>query len=221
MSVTSVSALPLAPEPEAFKTFGKKELDKQDFMKLFITQLQYQDPMEPMDTYQMSSQLAQFSSMEATLRMSENMEELLAYQTSQNNLQLLTLLDNKVQTAGNTIAVNEGTNSSTEFVLEDTAVSCLVEIYDQGGTMVRQIDMGPVPAGLYELAWDGKNMGGDQVEDGVYSYRVKASDSVGKEIGTDYRTTGTVTGIGFDNGQAILNVDKYITVTVGEVLKVM
>ena len=153
--------------------------------------------------------------------MSGNMEELLAYQTSQNNLQLLSLLDNKVQTSGNTIAVNEGSNSNTEFVLEDSAVSCLVEIYDQGGSMVRQIDMGAVSAGLYDLTWDGNNMAGDQVGDGVYNYQVKAYDSVGTEVGVNYRTTGTVTGIGFDNGQAILNVDKFITITVGDVLKVM
>ena len=64
-------------------------------------------------------------------------------------------------------------------------------------------------------------MAGDQVVDGVYNYQVKAQDSVGKEVGVNYRTTGTVTGIGFDNGQAILNVDKYITITVADVLKVM
>ena len=51
------------------------ELGRDDFLNLLVTQLQYQDPMEPMDSYEMGSQLAQFSTMEATMKMAENMEK--------------------------------------------------------------------------------------------------------------------------------------------------
>ena len=102
MTVTGISA---ATQTELPKGVGSADLDRTDFMTLFITQMQYQDPMKPMDSYEMASQLAQFSNMEATMKMSDNMEELLAYQTSQNNLQLLTLLDKNVETQTNQVAV--------------------------------------------------------------------------------------------------------------------
>ena len=98
-----------------FKPVGNKELDRSDFMTLFITQMKYQDPMKPMDSYEMASQLAQFSNMEATMKMSDNMEKLLGYQTSQNNLQLMTLIDKDVQIYGNKIGVSEGQVATTEF----------------------------------------------------------------------------------------------------------
>ncbi len=97
MAVTSATDVPTYTPPPDFPAVGKKDLDESDFMKLFITQLQYQDPSKPMDTNEMASQLAQFSSMQATMKMSDGMDNLLAYQKSQNNLQLLNLLNTDVQ----------------------------------------------------------------------------------------------------------------------------
>ncbi|MCK5227695.1 MAG: flagellar hook assembly protein FlgD, partial [Desulfobulbaceae bacterium] len=121
--ISAASGIPMAAEPE-LKTVGKQELDRTDFLTMFITQLQYQDPMKPMDSYEMASQLAQFSNMEATMKMSDNMEKLLDYQTSQNNLELLSLLDKEVQGNGNMMGVNNGETTWTEFMLTEAAETC-------------------------------------------------------------------------------------------------
>ena len=220
MSVSSVNSLPLAEPIDPFAPVGDSTLDQQDFMKLFITQLQYQDPMEPMDSYEMASQLAQFSNMEATMKMADNMEQLLAYQTSQNNLQLLTLIDKDVQAFGNQVAVVDGEATATEFTLTDAAEICIVEIYDAAGRLVRTVDMGYQAAGTHELAWDGRNFNDDQVDDGAYSYRVDALNALGGQIEVDYRTTGHVTGLEFNSGQAVLTVDNHINISVSDVLTV-
>ncbi|MBU0673557.1 MAG: flagellar hook assembly protein FlgD [Proteobacteria bacterium] len=221
MSVSGIGNLPMLEAVNQFEPVGKKELDRQDFLKLFVTQLQYQDPMKPMDTYEMSSQLAQFSSMEATLRMSDSMDSLLEYQTSQNNLQLISLLDNTVQASGNLVALNEGASTATEFDLEEGTDSCRIEIYNQSGSLVRTIDLGAVTVGTYELSWDGNDNAGKAVVDGPYIYQVKALNLEGNAIGINYRTTGKVTGLSFDTGQALLTLDKYLTISVGDVLQVM
>ncbi len=215
---TVISGIPTVTNE--MKTVGKKNLDRNDFMKLFITQLQYQDPMEPMDSYEMGSQLAQFSTMEATMKMSENMEELLAYQTSQNNLQLLTLLGNGARAAGNMLAVSDGSVAATEFTLAEMADSCVVEIYDESGSVVRTLDMDSLPAGPYELAWDGNDFSGEQAPDGAYRYSVKAYNGFGQQIEVDQTITGRVTGVEFSSGQAMLTLDNYITISVGDVLSV-
>ncbi|RJX30047.1 MAG: flagellar hook assembly protein FlgD [Desulfurivibrio sp.] len=222
MSVSSVnSALPQYEEESLFQPVGKKELDQYDFMNLLITQLQYQDPMKPMDTYEMASQLSQFSNMQATLKMSDNMEKLLDYQTSQNNLQLLTLLDNQVQVIGNSLGVNEGEAGSGEFTLAEDADTCVVEVYDAGGHLMQMIDAGALSSGTHPLEWDGKDALGETVADGAYTYQVKAYDALGQGIEVDYRVTGKVTGVTFDNGTAQLKLDKHVAADVGSVVSVL
>ncbi len=221
MAVTSLSEVPMVETPDLFPTAGKKDLKREDFMLLFITQLQYQDPLKPMDSYEMASQLAQFSTMDATMQMSENMEELLAYQTSQNNLQLLTLIGHGVQAFGNMLAVSEGEAGATEFSLSNTTETCVVEIYDSADRLVRTIDMGGLPAGVYDLAWDGNDTLGNAAPDGAYYYAVKAKDSIGLDVDVDYRTTGNVTGLEYNSGQAVITIDNQINVSVSEVVRVL
>lgn len=199
---------------------GKSTLDRTDFMKLFITQMQHQDPLEPMNSYEMASQLAQFSSMEATMRVADNMEKLLNYQVSQNNLQLLALVDKEVQGFGNAMGVVDGQVVPTEFTLFDAADSCVIEIYDGAGRVVDRMDLGYAAAGLHQLSWDGKTPSGDTVEDGLYSYVVKAITSQGQQVEVEYRSTGRVTGIQFDSGKASVTVDNYAQMHVSDILKV-
>ena len=217
---TIANTLPMAEEEPLFKAVGKSELDRQDFMTLFITQLQYQDPMKPMDSYEMASQLAQFSNMEATMKMADNMEELLEYQTSQNNLQLLTLLDKNVQVVGNQIGVHGEGLGAGQFTLLNDADTCVVEIYDAGQHLVRTIDMGSMPSGTYTLDWDGKNSLGEQVEDGAYGYVIRAYDITGQDAGVDYQAVGKVTGLNFDSGRAMLVLDNFVSADVGSVIGV-
>lgn len=222
MSVSALSTnIPMAEETSLFEPVGNSELDQDDFMALFITQLQYQDPMEPMDTNEMSSQLAQFSNMEATMRMADNMELLLEYQTSQNNLQLLTLLDTDVKISSNIIGVTEDGAGSGEFTLYEAPDLCQVEIYDGADSLIRIIDMQSATAGTYDLDWDGKDMAGNDVEPGAYSFIVMAMDINGQEMEVDYSVIGTVTGIEFASGQALLTLNGYVSASVGDVSSVV
>lgn len=221
MAVSTVSnTLPMVQEESLFEPVGKSELDRQDFMTLFITQLQYQDPMKPMDSYEMASQLAQFSNMEATMKMADNMEELLEYQTSQNNLQLLTLLDKDVRITGNEIGVNGEEQGTGEFTLLNDADTCVVEIYDAAQRLIRTINLESMPAGTYTLEWDGQDMRGEDVADGAYAYVVNAYDIAGQGIEVDYQTVGKVTGLDFDSGSAMLVLDNYVSTGVGAVVGV-
>ncbi len=217
MTVSGISATTQTDLP---KGVGSADLDREDFMTLFITQMQYQDPLKPMDSYEMASQLAQFSNMEATMKMSENMEELLAYQTSQNNLQLLTLLDKEVETQTNQLAVSGGVASSGKFTIDERVESCVVHIYDEARRLVKAIDMGSLNAGTYDIGWDGKNIAGDNVADGAYSYVVEAYNFESQMVDPAYRTIGKVTGVEYESGQAMLTLDEHVTVSVSDVLAV-
>jgi len=220
-TLDSISAgLPTATTSDIPKAVGKASLDRNDFMTLFITQLQHQDPLEPMDSYEMASQLAQFSNMEATMKMSDNMEKLLDYQKSQNNLQLLSLVDKEVQGYGNSMGVVEGKVSETEYTLADAADTCMIEIYDAAGRMVDTVNVGYAASGVHSLAWDATMPNGDVAADGLYTYSVTAINSQGQKVDVDYRTTGRVTGIEFNSGVATVAVDKHTRMSVGDILVV-
>jgi len=218
-TASTISTIPTL-DTAAVKTVGKKSLDRSDFMTLFITQMQHQDPLEPMDSTEMASQLAQFSNMEATMKMSDNLEKLLGYQVSQNNLQLLTLIGKEVQGAGNTMGVAEGKVTTTQYTLADAADSCRVEIYDAAGRMVDTVELGYAASGIHELSWDATTPKGDVVPDGKYSYSVVAINALGQKVDVDYRSTGRVTGVNFDGGKAQVTVDKSIAMNVADILVV-
>jgi len=199
---------------------GKKDLKKDDFMKLFITQLQYQDPMKPMDSYEMAAQLAQFSNMEATMNMSANMEKLLDYQVSQNNLQMLNLLGNNAQVAGNSMVVTDGKVLPTDFVLDQPAASIKVTVFDENNRPVWQESPASQGAGPYMVEWDGKSSSGGQLPDGLYHYEVQAVSMTGETLPVSYRSTGKVTGINFDQGTTVITLDNMIQAKSSDIVQV-
>lgn len=218
-TASATSTLP-TPDATAVKAVGKKTLDRSDFMTLFITQMQHQDPLAPMDSTQMASQLAQFSNMEATMKMSDNLEKLLGYQVSQNNLQLLSLIGKEVQGAGNTMGVVAGKVSTTQYTLADAADSCRLDIYDAAGNLADTADLGYVASGVHDLSWDAKTPSGTVVPDGQYTYKVTALNAMGQEVAVDYRSTGKVTGVKFDGGTAQVTVDGSVAMNVADILTV-
>lgn len=203
----------------AMKTVGKNTLDRNDFMKLFITQMQNQDPLEPMKGTDMATQLAQFSTLDSMQNMSNSMDQLLNYQTSQNNLQLLSLIGKTVQGKGSSMGVLNGAVTPTQYSLANTADSCQVNIYNAAGTMVDSMDLGPASSGNHDLSWDGKMPNGTVVPDGEYTYTVTAMSN-GQQVNVDYRTTGQVTGVNFSGSQAQVTVDNSVAMNVADILAV-
>ncbi|MDF1614670.1 flagellar hook assembly protein FlgD [Desulfurivibrio dismutans] len=212
--------IPMADQGSHLKPVGSSSLDRQDFMTLFITQLQHQDPMKPMESYEMASQLAHFSSMEATMKMSDNMEKMLNYTTSQNNLQLLSLIGKTIETQGNEIGVTDGQVARTSYVLEQDAPFSVVYIHNAAGQLVRTIDNGFQSAGQNTLAWDGKDNSGQEVPDGMYIYKVDALAGDGSKVAVEQRASGKVTGLEFDSGRAAITVSGYIQKYVSDIINV-
>ena len=80
--------------------------------------------------------------------------------------------------------------------------------------------MGPLDAGVQDLDWDGTDFNGNAVQDGMYRYEVEAFNQLGDPIEVESRMSGTVTGVRFDGGQAMLTVDDHVSVDVGTVVSV-
>lgn len=84
-------------------TAPKKELGKEDFLQLFTTQLRAQNPMKPMDSTEFTSQMAQFSSLEQLTNINTNLNNLLLFQNSLQNVSATGMIGKRVALANDEI----------------------------------------------------------------------------------------------------------------------
>ncbi len=180
-----------------YKTAEEKgSLTKDDFMMLFVTQLQYQDPMNPMESAEMASQMAQFNMLDLMYKNNEAMEQLAqTYQTSMG-LSAVSLLGHWVYHQGSSVTLQEAGQPQTLYLDLDTdAASAGLEIRDQEGALVNILDLGPLHEGRNTIVWDGTDLNGQPVPPGSYRIMAAAQDQNGDEMAARLWTQGRIVKI--------------------------
>ena len=135
--------------------------------------MRYQNPLEPMDNYQMASQMGQMSSVESLKKVSESLDQLVASQTSGNNFQASALIGKKVEYQGNTLTPNQGTTSEAYYQLASPGKG-LIQVYNAAGDLVWQSGTGSKDTTKQKFEWNGRNQNGIPLPDGTYSFQVVA-----------------------------------------------
>lgn len=194
-------AQPSQPAP-ADTGKGKSALGKDDFLKLLVTQLRNQDPINPQKPEEFSAQLAQFSSLESM----QNIEKVLQSQVDAGSLATLAMkadlgasfIGRRVVAAGSTLEVASSDAKSTVTVEIGTGGGkTQVTILDAKGKEVATKDLGWQEAGRQELSVG-------SLPPGKYSYKVTVTGANGADIPVQTYTTGIVDGVSFQNGTVIL-----------------
>jgi flagellar basal-body rod modification protein FlgD len=189
----------------------KKNLGKEDFLKLLVTQLRYQDPMSPDDPKEFVAQLAQFSSLEQQITANQNLENVgqlvSSLKISLGMSQGVNLLGKTVKGLGNSLSLAGGQTTSASYQLPRDAKEVQVSIFDGAGRLVRTLNLGSQTSGLRQFSWDGKNAEGKLSADGAYTYQVTALDSQGKGIEVTNYFTGKVQEVFQDSRGVWLKVD--------------
>lgn len=203
-SLDSVKPAESATPPTKGNVMGKD-----DFLKLLVTQLKAQDPLDPLESAEFTAQLAQFSSLEQLYTLNEHMENLQRYQASLNNGQAVGLIGKTVKASGNSIHLNNGNSNDLHFELAAKADSVVINIYSLNGDLVKTIDAGPQDEGGQSITWEAIDNVGKQMPDGMYTFEILATDANGEIVNAATFTTGTVTGVVFNNGTARLLVDNW------------
>lgn len=181
-------------------------MNKDDFLTLFVTQLQNQDPLNPMDGTQFISQLAQLTQVEQAYNTNSNLEKLISMMNDSSALSSLSYIGREVIAAGSQVALTSGGEANLSCVLPKAAEQVVVEIYDSGGTTVRTLTQGQTAAGPATLVWDGRNDAGTALPSGTYSFAVKGIDSSGNTFTCETRTGGKVDGVSFSGSSPVLTV---------------
>jgi flagellar basal-body rod modification protein FlgD len=199
MSISALSSV-VDQNQSASQTSTKNTLTQQDFLNLFVTQMKYQNPLDPIDNNQMATQMAQFGSLEAL----NNMNTTLGNIASMSNLQGIALLGKKVEATGNSLSIESGKVSEGYYQLSNPG-KVTIRIYDAQGRLVRAIDDGQKDISKQKIVWDGKSQEGATLPDGTYLFQVSAVDGNGQAISVSSSSIDTVTGVSFENGVIYLN----------------
>jgi len=144
------------------------------FMTLLVTQMKNQDPLNPMDNAQMTSQLAQLSTVSGIEKLNTALEALQGSYQSSQTLQATGMIGHGVLAAGNSLQLSQG-EGLLGVELAGPADKVQVTIRDASGNAVHSMTLENQAAGTYPLAWDGKTDAGTTAPDGKYTFEVKAT----------------------------------------------
>jgi len=181
-----------------------KELDKDAFLSLLITQLQNQDPLNPTDSVEFTAQLAQFSSLEQLGNVNANLKELQNFQASINNSQAVSLIGKEITANGNLLELTGDRPAGCDFKLDEDATVVVASIYDHTGGFVTSFEGRNLSAGQHTLYWDGTDKNGNSAAPGNYTFEVMAADANGNSIQSTTFFSGTVNQVTFENNTTYL-----------------
>lgn len=174
-------------------------ISKDEFITLLMTQMQYQDPLNPMDSQALTSQLTDFSMLEQQISSNTLLEGMSETLENLSQINMLDYIGKEVTTSSNSLTVDGGDITPVTYSLADAATVQLV-VYDSEGEVATRVDLGDMEAGSHALEWDGTDSTGQALADGTYYYSFLATDDSGGSVTVDSSEQGEVTGITYVDG---------------------
>lgn len=151
--------------------------DTQDrFLKLLVTQMKNQDPLNPMDNAEVTSQMAQLSTVTGIDQLNVTLQALSDSMVPNQTLQAATMIGHGVLVPGSGMDLSGG-NGYGGIDLTQSVDRVDIAIYDQAGVLVRNMQLGAQQAGLVNWQWDGRNDAGTGMADGSYTFAVNATQA--------------------------------------------
>lgn len=198
------------------------------FLKLLTTQLQNQDPLNPMDNAQLTSQIAQISTVTGIQTLNTTLQTLLAAAQDGQTTQAASLVGQAVMVPGNSLALTSTTDSSGTtstvgvgaYELASNADKVTVTIKDNDGQVVRTLTYGAQASGLHDFSWDGTTDTGDTAAEGSYTISVAASNG-SDSVTTTPLTLGSVRSVISNGSGFTLDVGALGTFALDDVKQIL
>jgi len=195
ISAISSSTASIGTTPSSGTTALSDANASQDrFLKLLVAQLNNQDPMNPMDNAQMTSQMAQINTVTGIQQVNDTLKSMAEQFTAMQVLQGANMVGHDVLVQGNTLSINQGVAGGA-IDLAGRAESVKVDILSPGGQVIDTLNLGALDAGRHNFEWDASayNFTGDP------SFKVTATLG-GQPIVNTALARATVTSVSSDAG---------------------
>lgn len=186
-------------------TSKRAEDAKNQFMTLLVTQVRNQDPLNPMDNAQFTSQLAQLETVNGITQLNNTLLALSGQLDMTQSMQAASLIGKGVLVTGNKISLGSSTTDgvtskvATPFGVDliSSADKVNVTVLDGSGRAVRQLELGPTQSGVLSMSWDGLDDSGNAMPDGAYTVQVAASGAEGAAVSAEALTYGKVSSVAY------------------------
>jgi len=177
----------------ASATLGNSSEQQDRFLKLLVTQLKNQDPLNPMDNAEMTSQMAQMSQLGGIEKLNATLESLATSLNGTQAVQAAALVGHDVMASGSKIQLAGG-KALAGVDLPQAVDGLQVSIIDGSGKVIDTVDLGAQPQGVVQLLWDGTTDSGATAVDGSYAFSVNAT-AKGTQVSADPLMVGRVFGV--------------------------
>jgi flagellar basal-body rod modification protein FlgD len=208
-SVDNIKTITAAGSSSAKSAASQTSLDKtfNDFLLLLTTQLKNQDPLDPQDASEFTSQLAQMSGVQEQVNTNANLEKLISLVNGSQLSNVVSYIGRAVEASGNQsslISNGDAQGALFAYDLPKEAQTATITITNATGNVVYSGNA-PLTSGRNEVVWDGSNsFTGQKMPNGVYKFNIIAKDSAGESIKATTYTTGIVTSVDTKDGKVSL-----------------
>jgi flagellar basal-body rod modification protein FlgD len=207
VTVTPSTSSAVAPASASAAASAADQSDR--FLKLLVTQMQNQDPLNPMDNAQVTTQMAQISTVSGIDKLGTSIGALTTLLQQTQSLQAAALVGRNVQVAGQDLVPDDSGKASAGYDLAGPADSVVVTVTDASGQVVDTLSLGPQGAGRHSFDWQSK--GGSGLS---FSVSAQAGSS---PVSVTPLVSDRVSAVYADGGQLSIQTDHHGVVAYADV----
>lgn len=173
----------------------KNQMGKDDFMKLFIAQMQNQDPLNPSDASQMAAQMAQFNSLEQMMNVNTTLTQMMKAQEQGRTVQMVNYVGKEVDVGTGMLKYDKNKLTKANFEIDQALPGAILEVRDGSGQVISQQELGSIMPGEHKVKWNGKLKDGKDALPGMYNFQIVGKTTEGQEMAIPIKSKVKVTGI--------------------------
>ena len=213
-SEVGLSSIPSASTATQQSASGaSSELGQDAFLKLLVTQIQNQNPLDPSDPSEFLGQLASFTSLEQMGQINDSIESLALLQATGISMQNIDLVGRTVVYKGDQAVVQDG---EARFRLKTTVPAQRIEVDYMDGGQLKTMELSALPSGTHDIVID--DIAGTKAE--IRDIRVYSNDEL-VDTNVEIFSVAKVDGVTFEGGSPMLMLGKSIRIAPAEVLEIL
>ena len=189
------------------------------FLKLLVTQLKNQDPLNPMDNAEMTSQLAQMSTVTGIEKLNSTLNSLVGDIGNSQSMQAAAMIGKAVLVPGKNLMLSKSEAYAGVNLAAD-ADQVTLKINDGTGATIYTEKLGARDAGVFNIGWDGSTDAGTKAADGTYTFSVEAVQG-GNKVKADALQIGTVSALVRSQGKFLLDLGSLGRVDFNDVQQIL
>ncbi|WP_456267398.1 flagellar hook assembly protein FlgD [Kushneria sp. AK178] len=167
----------------------------EEFMSLLVAQLKNQDPLNPMENSEFTSQIAQINTVSGIDKLNETLSSVTGQIDASQKMQAGAMVGRGVLVEGDRVQVDGDVVLPFGVELDDDAASVTATITDGSGRTINQYDLGELKAGVQSFNWNGQDASDARVDDGIYKVTINATDASGRAVTSRALQYGYVSGV--------------------------